>query len=485
MIRPLRRVALSALLALAGAVPVAAVELSEYVTPTFSERLRGEFTDWFRPPRGTAAAGAQRYSFLASQLRAGVRVTLPRVQLVVEMQDTRLVGLPDDASLAPPLGNLSPGATYFAHTHDTDQGEPFLKLAHLTLRQSGFSATVGRFEYSDGLETIPGDPSLAFLKRQRIGERLVGPFNFTHVTRSFDGVRGVWDSPAWNATALAVRPAHGGFEVSANREMGDVGLAGLALTRKGLPWLETSDVRLFWLYYEDARDNPVKVDNRPLGARSADHDEIAIHTVGAHAVAVADAGPGRVDGLLWGAIQKGEWGREGHDAWAWAVEAGYQLPRLPWGPWLRGGWNRSSGDAHPTDGHHETFFQILPTARTYALLPFYNLMNSDDVFAQLLLQPDRRVQARVDYHRLRVTEGGDLWYSGGGATNDDVFGFAGSPAAGRHDLGHLVDLSLTVALPWSVTLGGYYGHAFGGGVVGATFAGRDADYGFVEGTYRY
>jgi len=33
--------------------------------------------------------------------------------------------------------------------------------------------------------------------------------------------------------------------------------------------------------------------------------------------------------------------------------------------------------------------------------------------------------------------------------------------------------------------GGYYGHAFGAGVVGATFEGRDADYGFVEATYRY
>ena len=487
-LRPLGLCALAVLLGLAGAgraTGIDAATLSEYVTPTLSERVRGEFTDWFRPPAGAAPAGAQRYNFFASQFRAGVRVTLPRVQLVAEMQDTRLVGLPDDASLAPPIGNLGPGATYFAHTHDTDQGEPFLKLAHLTLRQSGFSATVGRFEYSDGLETIPGDPALAQLKRQRIGERLVGPFAFTHVTRSFDGVRGAFDSPAWNATAVAVRPTHGGFEVSANREIGDVGLAGLALTKKGLPWLETSDLRLFWLYYEDARDNPLKVDNRPLAVRAADHDEIAVHSVGAHAVAVADAGPGRVDGLLWGTVQKGEWGRDGHDAWAWAAEAGYQLPRLPLAPWLRVGWNRSSGDDDPTDGHHDTFFQLIPTPRTYALFPFYNLMNIDDVFAQLLFQPHTRVQGRIDYHRLRVTEGGDLWYSGGGATNDDVFGFAGSPAAGRRGLAHVVDLSLTVTLPWRLTLGGYYGHAFGGEVVGATFAGRDADYGFVEATYRY
>ena len=479
-------VALAALLAVAGrAAAVDLSDLSEYVTPTLSERVRGEFTDWFRPPAGAAAAGAQDYNFFASQFRAGVRITLPRVQIVAEMQDTRLVGLPDDASLAPPIGNLGPGATYFANTHQTDQGEPFLKLGNLTLRERGFSATVGRFEYSDGLESIPGDPSLAQLKRLRIGERLVGPFNFTHVTRSFDGVRGTWDSSAWNATALAVRPTHGGFEISANRGIGDIGLAGAALTRKGLPWLETSDLRLFWLYYEDARDNPVKVDNRPLPIRTADKDEIAIHTVGAHALAVKDAGPGRIDGLLWGAIQEGEWGKQGHDAWAWAAEVGYQLPRLPWLPWLRGGWNRTSGDGDPNDGHHETFFQLLPTPRTYALLPFYNLMNIDDVFAQILLQPHPRVQARIDYHHLRVTEGHDLWYSGGGATNDDIFGFSGSPADGRHALAQVLDLSLTVTTPWKMTFGGYYGHAFGAGVVGATFAGRDADYGFVEATYRY
>jgi hypothetical protein len=312
----------------------------------------------------------------------------------------------------------------------------------------------------------------------------VGPFNFTHVTRSFDGVRGVWDSPAWNATALAVRPTHGGFEVSANREIGDVGLAGLALTKKGLPWCETSDLRLFWLYYEDARDNPTKVDNRPFPVRAADHDEIVVHTVGAHAVAVADADRAAPTGSSGGRYRRANGDATG------------TMPGP--GPSRRATSSRASRGGHGCAAagtvrrrrrsRRRQSPDVLPAPADAAYLrapPFYNLMNIDDVFAQILLQPHSRVQARVDYHRLRVTEGGDLWYSGGGATNDDVFGFSGSPAAGRHELGHLVDLSLTVTLPWRVTLGSYYGHAFGGGVVGATFAGRDADYGFVEATYRY
>jgi len=35
-----------------------------------------------------------------------------------------------------------------------------------------------------------------------------------------------------------------------------------------------------------------------------------------------------------------------------------------------------------------------------------------------------------------------------------------------------------------LAVGGYFGHAFGGDVVGATFAGRAENYGFVELTYR-
>ncbi|HYR95445.1 MAG TPA: hypothetical protein VEM57_01870, partial [Candidatus Binatus sp.] len=135
-------------------------------------------------------------------------------------------------------------------------------------------------------------------------------------------------------------------------------------------------------------------------------------------------------------------------------------------------------------GEHGSFFQLLPTARIYAQLPFYNLMNSSDVFTELILRPHRRVTLRTDWHWLEVTETRDLWYSGGGATNDDVFGFAGSPAGGRRNLAHLVDLSATIEVLEQLVVGAYYGHAFGGAIVGRSFAGRDADYGFVEATWR-
>lgn len=63
--------------------------------------------------------------------------------------------------------------------------------------------------------------------------------------------------------------------------------------------------------------------------------------------------------------QIGDWGGLTHSAGAGAVEAGYQ-PKWKLKPWFRLGYFRSSGDGNPTDGDHNTFFQVLPTLRIYA-----------------------------------------------------------------------------------------------------------------------
>lgn len=481
----MRRVLATVLVWIVAAAPVAAFEWRDAVTPTFSLRLRGEGVDYFRPPDDVAPRAAHRYGFFASQMRAGLRVTLPSVQLVAEAQDTRFANLPDDASLGAPFGNLGVGGNYFAHTRDRFQGETFVKQAYLTVRRSGLALTGGRFEFSDGLETVPADPTLAWLKRARLAERLIGPFGYTHVTRSFDGLRFSWDHPTLNVTAFASRPTHGGFEVSANREIDDVGLALLALTAKQLPALPPTDVRLFYLFYEDERRGPIKTDNRPLEARRVDDGAIRIHTWGGHAAIAAPAGPGIVDGLGWLAVQTGEWGALDHGAWAFAVEGGYQLPRLPGSPWLRIGYDRSAGDDDPGDGAHRTFFQVIPTARIYAQFPFYNLMNGGDAFAQLLLRPHERIAVRLDYHWLQLTEARDLWYAGGGATNDDVFGFSGTPSNGRRGLAHVAEIGVNVTLASRLTAYAFYAHAFGQGVVDATYADADASYGYLELTVRY
>jgi hypothetical protein len=220
--------------------------------------------------------------------------------------------------------------------------------------------------------------------------------------------------------------------------------------------------------------------------RRKDNGSIDIHTWGGHVVSVVDAGPGKVDGLLWGALQAGEWGQLHHFAWAYAAEAGYQFPRVYAAPWLRVGYDQGSGDNDPNDKRHKTFYQILPTARLYAQTPFFNLMNSQDLFAQLIVKPCEKVTVRTDYHWLRLSSSKDLWYAGGGATNNQIFGFTGIASHGQKELAHLADISFTVSILKQLTAYAYYGRAFGQGVVKATFpGGENANYGYVELTYRY
>ncbi len=426
-------------------------------------------------------------------MRAGARFTAPNFQIVAEVQDTRLFGLPEDANRPAPLGNLGPGANYFAQELEPNPGRAFLKQGYVTLRRSGLSATLGRFDHSDGLESLPTDSTLLWLRRSRLAERLVGPFGYSHVTRSFDGLRAGYDRPAWNATALWARPTQGGFELDADEEIRKVALSGLTFTFKPPGGTSggtsgdqiTSDLRLFYLGYEDRRGELLKTDNRPRPQREADQKPVRVHTFGGHATAVRPAGPGLADGLLWAAVQRGAWGDLDHAGWAGAAEIGYQWPRLAGSPWVRAGINRSSGDPDPRDGRHETFFQVLPTPRIYAQFPFFNLMNLDDRFVQLIAKPHDRVTVRADFHRLALAEGSDLWYSGGGAISSAGFGYSGTPSGGHRELARLIDLGVTVQCAARLTLYTYFGRALPGAVIEETFRGSAANYGYLEATFRY
>jgi hypothetical protein len=480
--RPLWAGTLAATLALASSPAHAGWR--DHLTFTLGARARAEGVDYFAPPEGRAPTGAERYAFVGLQVRGGVRLTFSEVQVVLEAQGTGIIGLPKDASLPPPFGNLGPGALYFAHTPEQNQGAVFLKQGHITWARSGFTATLGRFELASGLEVVPTDPTLAWLKRSRLGERLVGPFAYTHVSRSFDGLRLAYDRPAWNLSGFATHPTHGGFEIDANPDLGAVDLLGLALTSKGLGGGRPGDLGVFYFHYEDRRDETTKVDNRPPPLRRADREPIRTETLGAHAIVTAQMGAGTIDALAWGALETGRWGVQDHSGWAWAAEAGYQLPRAPGSPWLRAGWNRASGDRDPLDERHDTFFQVLPTARIYAQFPFYNLMNGEDAFLQLVVKPHPRLLVRGDFHWLGLTRSEDLWYAGGGATNEQVFGYSGLPSGGTRSLARVAEASATLKLSDRLSSYAYFGWAFGRGAVQATFSGTGARYGYVELTYR-
>jgi hypothetical protein len=443
------------------------------------DRLRGEFVDWFAPAP-TAPAPTYRYNFLGNKLQLGLRVKRDPWELFLQFQDSTLANVPPDA--------VGIGGTYFANTMRETQNGAILRNAWLSTSRlfgvTGLFVRGGRQLYLDGAEGRARNPSLRWLQDNRIAQRLVGPFDYTHVGRSFDGAAAGYDTPRANLTAFFFKPTYGGFEVDANPEL-NINLAGAALTLKDAdeapsPLLENTLARLFWIFYDDNR-NLVFVDNRPLAARQADRGSAAsLNTVGASAARVDALGPGLADALLYGFGQTGSWQSLQQRSWAYGVELGYRLPEVWAAPWMRLGIDSGSGDQDPGDGLHETFFQMLPTAWLYAQFPFYNMMNSQDVFAQWILDPDPRVSFRLDFHWLRLNSGNDLQYSGGGATSNTFFGFAGLPSGGHTELAYLVHFLLTWRATGFLTFNALYAHAFGQGVIASNFEGDDANYGYLE-----
>jgi hypothetical protein len=159
-------------------------------------------------------------------------------------------------------------------------------------------------------------------------------------------------------------------------------------------------------------------------------------------------------------------------------------------PWLRVGYYRPSGDGNPADGDHKTFFTPLPTPRLYARYPFYNQMNTTDLFAQLLLRPNPKTNIRLEAHRLKLTSARDLFYAGGGAFQDggngvNGFGFAGRPSGGDKDLANLIDISFDYSPNPRTSFGLYFGQAFGGDVIDNIFDGNKSSLAFFEFTRRF
>jgi hypothetical protein len=442
------------------------------ITVTGSLRTRVEVWDWF------AGNANNNYAFSGSIFRLRLAKTDKKFGWQLDLAVPILLGLPDDAIAPGAQGQLGFGATYFAaNDRSTNAGMAFAQQAFV--RFENFK--VGRMQWIDGTEVVPKDATLAALKRDRIAHRLIGDFGFTHVGRSFDGVQYSRSGPRSNFTLFAGRPTRGVFQVDGSGEL-KINVYYGALTRQIGGKRSFGEWRVFGLGYQDLRDGVLKTDNRPQPVRMADAAHIAVGTFGSHFIGAVTTGAGQFDVLGWVAAQTGSWGNQRMRAGAFAAEAGWQPPTpLPWKPWLRGGYDYGSGDRNGADTTHATFFQVLPTPRVYARFPFFNMMNSRDVFGELVLRPAKQVVVRSDIHSLRLANRNDLWYSGGGAYQPWTFGDTGRPSNGQSDLAAVYDVSADFALNAHFTIGTYYGHVCGNPVVQAIYPlGKNANFGYVE-----
>jgi len=474
--------ALAALAALAvpGAIAQSASSDKSAVRVFVYDRTRMDAWQWFAAP-----PYASSYAYVQTLQRLGIAQHRHRWDWELELSQPSVLDAPDDAvSSSTAQGQLGLGGTYYASNGSNSYpAAAFLKQGFARFDGEDKNLRAGRFEFFDGDETKPKDPTLAWLQANRVSSRLISNFGFTNAQRSLDGIDGQLQLGRWNLTAMAARSDQGVFNMNGNPEL-NVDVQYLALTHP-----EAHDHvlwRVFAIGYHDGRTGIAKTDNRPLAVRTAEHSNIRIGTYGGNLTAAVPAGAGQFDFLFWGAVQNGQWGALSHQAGAAALEGGYRFGKFPQAPWIRGGWFRATGDNNASDGTHNTFFQLLPTPRLYARLPFYNLMNSTDGFVQIMEKPAKRISLRSDLHWLQLTSGKDLWYSGGGAFDNKVFGFSAHPANGHTSLASVPDISTDWQTTKNISINFYYAYAQGKSVVAAIYpSDRNMQFGYVEFIYHW
>jgi hypothetical protein len=450
---------------------------------TFSGDIRERYYawDWFQP-----ATGQNLYGYSGTLTRFSFSQTQQNYDWNIEFAVPVLLGVPNRAVLGAPQGQLGLGAAdYVANDNSQYTAFIFPKQAFLRLKWDHSSLQFGRFEFTDGSEVNPTDATLASLKNDRIGQRLIGTFGFSDMGRSFDGIHYAYSNGQWNFTAVSAIPTRGVFQVDGWGWV-DTPISYVALTKEADWGTSHAEWRVFGLFYNDDRD-VLKTDNRPAAVRAADKGGIDIGTYGGHFIMATPTSAGTFDLLGWGALQSGRWGDLTQRSGAGAVEGGYQpksAERVH--PWFRGGYYYSSGDGNANDGTHGTFFAVLPTPRVYARFPFFDSMNNRDLFGEVMLRPTKNLTFRSDVHGLWLANKADLWYTGGGAFQPWTFGFSGRPSNGNTGLATLYDISSDYKWRHGISLGLYFGYAVGGPVIKKIYPeNSNGALGFTELNYRF
>ncbi|HEX9941001.1 MAG TPA: alginate export family protein [Thermoanaerobaculia bacterium] len=439
----------------------AALAASPEIKTSFDFRLRYE---GFDTPSRSAAADTS-YGFSLGRARLGLDASWQRWKLHGMVQAAGVVDLPHN-------GAFAAGTSYMAaNGGDDDPAEIGIAELAATYVNGGFRTTLGRQPYADGNEVPTGVAYLDGVKKRLLSDRLIGVFEWPNVGRRFDGASFAYGRGSASLSGFALRPLTGAFDhKDAFEELDGVSVYGLTLAGKYGAWIPGSELRFFTIRYQD---------DRPVARRLAGGD-LTIDTAGASFLYGNAAG----HVLLWGALQRGDWGASGQQAWAYVVNAGRNFSQLPGKPMVHLGLEQSSGDG--PGGDHGTFFNLLPTNhKYYGVMDYVDFSNLRDAYFESVISVEEKVKVRAAVHDFALSERADAWYGGSGAFQEASFGYSlRMPAAGRYrsqDLGREADLEITWSLPEGLQLGVGGGRFWGGRAAEAFLPiGHDGSWTYVE-----
>jgi hypothetical protein len=173
--------------------------------------------------------------------------------------------------------------------------------------------------------------------------------------------------------------------------------------------------------------------------------------------------------------QRGSFASADIKAWGSYAEVGYTL-KTPWSPRVYGEYTFGSGDNNAGDGKIGGFNDVYPTAHLwYGYNDLVGWRNLKNLRLGTQFKPLAKLGMRLDYHSFWLANKNDGLYNAGGVRT------VAAPPGGAADskIGDEVDVTFTVPLTPTVTIGGGIGHMFPGAFLKANTAGGSDTFTFL------
>ena len=340
-------------------------------------------------------------------------------------------------------------------------------------------------------------PLQAKVGRQELSygdERLIGPFDWNNIGRSFDAIKLHYAANhTWvdAFTSHVVIPKDNHFDVSNNYDL----FSGIyASTTDLLPWQES---QAYFLARNTSRNSP-NFETLALVPLPSPRD---IYTPGLRFKSL----PGKLHGFDYGLEADYQFGRfvgvtgaaptatvgksMKQEAYLLHLETGYTWAKAC-APRLGLEFNYASGDKNPTDNTHGTFDTLFPTTHAIVgIMDLYSMQNIEDVRLNFSVKPTKKFTVFTSYRGVWLATASDSFYLANqaartGGTVNGHNGYAINPSYDRF-VGTEVDLVLTYNFtPYAQVQGGY-GHFFVGNYVQQSlsapgFGSVDANYVYLQ-----
>jgi len=365
-----------------------------------------------------------------------------------------------------------------------------LRLASVTWgnpKKSPFTVTLGR-------------QILAFGE-----ERLVGSSEWNNFARTFDAGKLSWDIVPGKTTASAfvgsvvnVQETTSGSGWKADHSSTNDLFSGVYVTQK----LNATQVLDGYLLWRDKKDNnPIysaPTAAIPVPSRTAAGYDIGqdVFTLGARYFAPPMAG--KFDGEFEGAFQWGDVNRQTTaavgqyagtsstlDQQAWALHSlfGYTPPNMPGKLRIDFEYNLASGDTNRNDGKNGSFMNMFPSNhKFYGFMDVFAWKNLREAVATVRFVPIPKTSVRIDYHRFSLYSNQDAWYRANAVATVRPLNAAAQTAPTR--AGEELDVTATWTPRPVLVIDAGWSHFFAGPYLRATGATSDADFLYVQLTFK-